>query len=116
MRAGQFNDTSFKTDLVRQTVSLTECHRKKDAGLYLSLSSFFEHPKLRKNKRGSAEAGILLTTPGKGKAALSFTCEGVTRRGVMAGTDLKAVHYEKGMGPPNNFTVTFPRWEEENRK
>jgi hypothetical protein len=29
---------------------------------------------------------------------------------------LKAVHYEKAIGPQNNFTVTFQRWKEENRK
>lgn len=75
MRAGQFNDTSFKTDLVRQTVSLTECHGKEDAGLRLSLRSFFEHPKWRESKRDGGEAGILLTTAGEGKPGLSNTCE-----------------------------------------
>lgn len=30
--------------------------------------------------------------------------------------DLKAVHYEKAIGPQNNFTLTFQRWDEGNRK
>lgn len=34
----------------------------------------------------------------------------------MVAMDLKAVHYEKAIGPQNNFTVTFQKWEEENRE